>query len=202
MWIRFFCFALGYALGSVLTAELVTRAAVGKRPAELGTGNPGMANVTAQLGLKAGLAVLAGDLAKTAAACLAARALWPQGGVLAALYAGLGAVAGHNWPAWNGFRGGKGVAATCAALVLAAPGWGLLACCCGGAAVLCTGWLPLGAALIPLAFVPMAFGALGAEAGLAAVCLAAVMLCRHRRGLGRVLHGEEPRTLQVFFREK
>lgn len=198
---RLFCLALGYALGSFLTAEVVTRAAAGKRPAQLGTGNPGMANVAAQLGLKAGLAVLAGDLAKTAAACALARALWPGGGALAALYTGLGAAAGHNWPAWNRFRGGKGVAVTCAALVLAAPGWGLLADALGGAVVLCTGWLPLGAAVIPLAFVPMAFAALGGEAGALALALAALMLARHRRGLRRILRGQEARTMQLFFKK-
>lgn len=92
------------------------------------------------------------------------------------------------------------MAVTCAALVLAAPGWGLLADSIGGAAVLCTGWLPLGAVLIPAAFIPMAFGALGGEGGLLAAILAAVMLSRHWRGLRRVLRGEEKRTLQLFFK--
>lgn len=201
MWHRIGCAVLGYVAGSFLTAELVTRAAVGKRPAQLGTGNPGTANVMAQLGPKAGLAVLTGDLAKTVLACLAARVLWPGGGALAALYAGLGAAAGHNWPVWNRFRGGKGVAVTCAALVMAAPVWGILSNVLGAAVVLCTGWLPLAAVVLPLAFVPMAFAALGAEAGWLAAALAAMMLTRHRRGLRRVLRGSEPRILQRFFRQ-
>ena len=89
----------------------------------------------------------------------------------------------------------------CATLVLAVPGWGLLADALGGAVVLCTGWLPLGAVVIPLAFVPMAFAALGGEAGALALALAAMMLARHRRGLLRILRGREARTLQLFFKK-
>ena len=136
---RLACILLGYLFGSFLTAEVVARVISGKSARQLGTGNPGMANIMAQLGKGAGLLTLAGDTLKTVAACGAAYyATAPLIGQASILYAGLGAVLGHNYPAWARFRGGKGVAVTCVWLVLYLPFWGTLCCIAGGALVL---WL-------------------------------------------------------------
>lgn len=134
---RLACILLGYLFGSFLTAEVVARVVSGKSARQLGTGNPGMANIMAQLGKGAGLLTLAGDTLKTVAACGAAYyATAPLIGQASILYAGLGAVLGHNYPAWARFRGGKGVAVTCVWLVLYLPFWGTLCCIAGGALVL------------------------------------------------------------------
>ena len=139
---RLACILLGYLFGSFLTAEVVARVVSGKSARQLGTGNPGMANIMAQLGKGAGLLTLAGDTLKTVAACGAAYyATAPLIGQASILYAGLGAVLGHNYPAWAGFRGGKGVAVTCVWLVLYLPFWGTLCCIAGGALVLWLGYL-------------------------------------------------------------
>lgn len=191
---RIVCLLAGYLCGCVLTAEAVARKAAGRSAGELGTGNPGMANIAAQLGVKWGAVVLAGDVAKTAAACLLCRLLlFPGLGALAALWAGLGTALGHNFPIWKGFRGGKGVAVTCAYQVLACPLWGALSGLVGLAAVCLTGYLPLGAALIPAAFLAPAFVFLGPEAGALALASSLLMLSRHIHGLGRIARGEEPR---------
>ena len=121
---RLLCLLLGYLCGCFLTAELVARARTGKSAAALGTGNPGMANLAHELGKGWGAVVLAGDIAKTALAFGLCRALFPALGGLSGLWAGLGAVLGHNFPLWRGFRGGKGVAVTCAALILFSPPMG------------------------------------------------------------------------------
>ena len=63
--LRAICLLTGYLLGGVLTAEAVARSLTGQSARALGTGNPGMANIMAQLGKSAGFAVLAGDAAKT-----------------------------------------------------------------------------------------------------------------------------------------
>jgi glycerol-3-phosphate acyltransferase PlsY len=101
----------GYLAGSVLTADLVARAASRHAAAvdirAVGSGNPGAANVMANLGTAWGLAVLAGDIAKGILAALVGRVIAGPAGAYAA---GIGAVAGHCFPAWSGFRGGKGVA--------------------------------------------------------------------------------------------
>ena len=51
---------------------------------------------------------------------------------------------GHNWPFWNKFRGGKGVAVSCTWLILYPLITGALCCLAGGGAVLLSGYLPLG----------------------------------------------------------
>ena len=193
---RLLCLLVGYLCGCFLTAELVARARTGKSAAALGTGNPGMANLAHELGKGWGAVVLAGDIAKTALAFGLCRALFPALGGLSGLWAGLGAVLGHNFPFWRGFRGGKGVAVTCAALILFSPLWGTAACLSGLAVTLLSGWLPLGAVVIPALFVPPAFLCRGREAGLLALILALIMLSRHIRGLGRILRGEEERKFR------
>lgn len=122
-----FSLLLGYAFGNILTAEIVIRKALGKTVFEVGTGNPGMANVMARVGFKEGAIVLAGDLAKTVLPCVIARfLLFPGNRYEAAAFAGLGAVLGHNFPIWHKFKGGKGVSATCAAIFCVQPAVGIL----------------------------------------------------------------------------
>jgi acyl phosphate:glycerol-3-phosphate acyltransferase len=101
--------ALGYALGTFPTAALVARRASGGTVdlRTSGSGNPGSANALNVLGARAGAAVLAGDVGKGALACGLGGLL---GGPAGAHLAGTAAVAGHCYPVWNGFSGGKGVA--------------------------------------------------------------------------------------------
>lgn len=103
--------AVGYLLGMFPTADIVARR-TGDGTTDLratGSGNPGTANAMNVLGARAGLTVLAGDVAKGVVACAAGAAL---AGPVGAHVGGTAAVAGHCFPATNGFRGGKGVAAS------------------------------------------------------------------------------------------
>lgn len=191
---RIFCLIIGYFCGCFLTAEMVACLTTGESTRNLGSGNPGMANIASQLGLKWGAMVLAGDVGKVAIACLLCRVLlFPGLGQLGVLWSGLGAVLGHNFPFWRRFRGGKGVAATCACLVFTTPVWGGISCLVGLAVVVLTGYLPLGAVVIPVIFLPQAFFALGMEAGTLALVLTLLMLTRHIRGIQRVARGVERR---------
>lgn len=67
---RIFCILTGYLCGSFLTAELVAQERIGKSAFEIGTGNPGMANLAEQGGVGCAFRVLAGDVGKTLLACL------------------------------------------------------------------------------------------------------------------------------------
>ena len=115
---------LGYLLGSIPFGLLLTRA-IGVDIRSIGSGNIGATNVlrTGNRPLAATTLVL--DAAKGAAAVLIARYLW---GEEAALVAGLAAFAGHIFPVWLSFRGGKGVATYIG--VLLALNWivGLIFC--------------------------------------------------------------------------
>ena len=178
---RIICLLMGYALGNFMTAEVVTRRLTGRPCAKLGkTGNPGMANVMRALGMKAGIAVLIGDILKTALSMLLAWLVFDAGlGRLSMFYAGLGAVVGHDFPAWLKMgRGGKGVTCCCTLLIVFSP-WGLLACIIGMITVFVTKYLCIGGIVIPAAFLIPAFAVYGPEIGLLTVILTGLCFCKH-----------------------
>jgi len=102
-------FGLGYLLGTVQSADVVSRFAAGGRVnlRESGSRNPGAVNAGRVLGATAGRAVLVADVAKAYVACAGGRAI---AGDLGAHGGGVAAVIGHCYPAWRGFDGGKGLA--------------------------------------------------------------------------------------------
>ena len=191
---RLFSVLIGYGFGNLLTACIVTKCHDGRSPFEMGSGNPGMANVMAQCGFKPGICVLIGDLIKTLIPCLLCRfVLFPENGMTACLYAGLGVVLGHNFPIWHRFRGGKGVSATCAAMFCIHPLLGIAAMLVGMFIVFGTKYLSIGAAFIPVAFIPMTYFMAGSEGALVYVLLSASMLFAHRMDFVRIRRGEEER---------
>jgi glycerol-3-phosphate acyltransferase PlsY len=100
---------VGYVIGMFPSADLVTRLAT-RGAVDLrasGSGNPGGLNAARVLGKKWGLLVIVLDTAKGALAGFVGLAFGDAG----AYAAGTAVIAGHCWPVWNGFRGGKGVAA-------------------------------------------------------------------------------------------
>lgn len=193
------CIALGYFCGSFLTADLVVRARTGK-PRWDSFGNPGTANVMSRLGTRCGIIVLCGDILKTVLACICGFYLLPGPERLGVLYTGFGAVIGHCWPVWKGFHGGKGVACVGVAAVLFSPAIGLGALIGGGAAVLVSGYLAIGSAVIATLLPSLA---LLLERGMqpTAVLAAAgaVLLLRHRKNFVRIVNGEEQR--KKFFKQ-
>lgn len=192
---RILCVLLGYFFGCFMTAELVTRKVVGKRAGEIGSGNPGTANIGASLGVKWAAVVLAGDILKTAIPCLLCRfVLFNELGVLAILYTGFGAAIGHNFPFWNRFKGGMGVAVTCTYVVISIPVWGLLANIAGLTAVMATGYLAVGAVLIPVIHTAAVFLICGAEAGAVAIAGMALLISRHMGSFRRIRNKKEKKT--------
>ncbi len=103
--------AIGYLVGTFPTADLVARRASGGliNLRQSGTGNPGGANAVKVLGKQAGSVVIAGDIAKGAIASAIGAVV---AGPIGAHVGGTSSVIGHCYPVWNGFRGGKGVAAS------------------------------------------------------------------------------------------
>lgn len=117
---RIFCMAIGYVFGLFQTAFFYGKAH-GIDIRQHGSGNSGTTNALRVLGTKAGLIVFAGDCLKCMAAVWLVRLTFgtghPDTVYLLCLYAGMGAILGHNFPFYMGFKGGKGIAAT-AGLVL------------------------------------------------------------------------------------
>src|SRR5690242_16068498 len=115
---------LGYLLGSIPFGLLLTRMAGLGDIRKIGSGNIGATNV-----LRTGNKALAGatlllDGLKGAAAVLLAMWLGDRDAVL---WAGAGAVLGHAFPVWLGFRGGKAAATSYGVLIAAAWPVGLAA---------------------------------------------------------------------------
>lgn len=193
---RILCLLIGYLCGNLVTGEIVTRACTGRPASELGTsGNPGMANVMASIGMKEGLIVLAGDIAKVIAATVLARYLFGKDlGNLSVCWAGLGATLGHNFPFWMKFKGGKGVATTCSTVVLCSPVWGLTAMLAGLLTVFATQLLSIGGVVIPLVYTVLAFVFLGREAGILGIVLTLMMLQRFWKDLREIPSGEAEKT--------
>ena len=110
---------IAYLLGSIPTAYIIGRVTLGKDIRRLGDENSGAGNAYRELGPKAGIIVFFVDTAKGTAAVLIAQAgLLSQNWVMAT---GLAAVIGHNWPAFLGFRGGRGVATAIGILFVLIP---------------------------------------------------------------------------------
>jgi glycerol-3-phosphate acyltransferase PlsY len=112
---RIICLFMGYLLGMFQTAYIYGRAH-GIDIRKMGSGNAGTTNTLRVFGTKAGLIVFAGDVIKCALAVVLARIIFggsrPDIKYLLMLYGAAGAILGHNFPFYMGFRGGKGIAAT------------------------------------------------------------------------------------------
>ena len=117
---------VAYLIGSIPFGYLIVRLAGRGDVRETGSGGTGATNVTRRAGKVAGLSTLVLDAAKGALAVLVAgvamsqqRATINVRWVVAA--AAVAAIAGHIFPVWLKFRGGKGVATAAGAFFMVAP---------------------------------------------------------------------------------
>lgn len=193
---RLLSLLIGYILGCFLTAELVSYGKTHQSIRTMGSRNPGMTNALRIYGKKWGLLVLMGDLVKTILACLLATFLFSLPHQLATLYAGLGTILGHNFPFWNGFHGGKGVACTCMTLFCFSPLFGLLSCVLGLIACLLSQYLAIGGTLIPAFFLVIAFFVYH-QLVITLLCLIIflLMLGKSAASLKHIFNGTEERGL-------
>jgi len=185
---------IGYVAGSIPFGLLLTRAAGLGDVRNIGSGNIGATNVlrTGNKGLAAGTLLL--DLLKGLAPVIAAGMIWAgdMSDVAKAFAAG-GAVIGHCYPVWIGFKGGKGVATNAgvsfglawpiglayALIWLAMLGIFRISSLAGMSAVVAA------AAASALFGYPQFFPVLAAIAGL--------IIYLHRANIARLMKGEEPK---------
>ncbi len=182
--------AAAYLLGSIPFAFLAGRSR-GVDLRTIGSGNLGAANVFRALGRGMGIAVMAADIGKGVAAVLIARALtddpWP------AIAAGA-AVAGHVFPVWMGFKGGKGVAVGGGAVIGLMPLASLILLPFWLAVVLVSRFTSLGSILGAIVATPVvwALGYSTANVVFTAIASAAVLVL-HRGNIVRLAQGRENR---------
>jgi len=188
---------VAYLLGS-LSGSLLLGRSRGVDIRTQGSGNAGGTNALRTQGWKFALGVVLVDVGKGALAAWLALRFAPTDGPLSpytvALAAALGAVIGHVWPVWHGFRGGKGVGTLLGALLVlwpAAVPWMLLAWV---VVLVTTGYVGLASVIAVALLVPLAWW-MGAEpARLWFACIAALLvLFTHRGNLQRLRAGSESR---------
>lgn len=116
---RLFCLIIGYGLGCLQSAYFVGKFFGHIDIREYGSGNAGFTNTSRVLGRKLGAIVFIFDLFKVILAYYICTMLFKGSGTfvdgsshLPGIYAGVGAVLGHNFPFYINFKGGKGIACT------------------------------------------------------------------------------------------
>lgn len=200
---RLICLLLGYLFGLFQSAFFIGKC----RHIDIrtkGSKNAGTTNALRVMGWRAGAATFAGDFLKAVLVILLVGRLFGKEHFhLWAVYAGLGATLGHNYPFYMGFKGGKGIAVM--AGIIAAFGTAFIPIPLAGfiVPVLLTGYISLGSLLASLLFLTetilfVTTGAFGAPGGIAGVELCAVtgVICllawwRHRSNIARLRSGNE-----------
>jgi glycerol-3-phosphate acyltransferase PlsY len=188
--------AIGYLLGSIPTGLLVGRFARGIDIREYGSGKTGFTNVVRTAGVCWAAVALLGDLAKGVVPVVIARVLSDEPYVQTV--AGLAAVAGHDWPVYAGFRGGRGVATSFAGALAMNPiaaaamipvGVGLVAVT-RIMSVMSVGMAPV----LAVVFVVLAAAGIHPWAyAVYTIVAAALVVVLHRENLKRLLAGTEPK---------
>ena len=111
---KLICLLIGYVFGLFQTGYFYGKIN-GVDIRNLGSGNAGTTNALRTLGVKAGIITLLGDVLKCVIAVLVVKGIYSDTHAdvlpLLSIYAGFGAVLGHNYPITLGFKGGKGIAA-------------------------------------------------------------------------------------------
>ncbi len=206
---RIICIVVGYLCGLFQTAYIYGKSK-GIDIREKGSGNAGTTNTLRTFGLKAGIMVLAGDILKCAAACVAARYIIapnmaPDMSYLLVMYAAAGAILGHNFPFYMNFKGGKGIAATAGLIICFHWHFFIMGVIVFFGTFFTTHYVSLGSLLVYAAFVVqiIAEGQMGVfgmpqaalyEMYIVAGGLAGMGYYKHRENIGRLLRGEERKT--------
>jgi len=128
---RFICLLIGYAFGLIQTGYIYGKMR-GVDIRKEGSGNAGSTNALRTMGIKAGLVTLLGDCFKCVFAVVTVYLIYGKTYAdifpLLAMYAGMGAVLGHNYPFYLNFKGGKGIAATAGLILSTTNVWMVLIC--------------------------------------------------------------------------
>jgi acyl phosphate:glycerol-3-phosphate acyltransferase len=184
---------IGYLLGSIPFGYLLVRIFHGEDIRQTGSGNIGATNVS-RTSLALGIVTLLFDAGKGLGAVLLARFVFP-GNTAAAPAAALFAVAGHVYPVWLKFRGGKGVATGLGSFILLAPKSVVICIAIFLALVALFRYVSL-ASMGAVALLPILIFVLTPrtpEVSLVALFAALLILIQHRGNMGRLLSGVEPR---------
>src|ERR1700751_3431178 len=209
---EFLLIILAYLIGSTPTSVWVSKRFFGIDIRDYGRGNAGATNTYRVLGAKWGTLVMVVDMVK--------------GGIATSLYIfipyyaaktndidltnfmiglGLAAVAGHIFPIWAGFKGGKGVATLFGMILAIQP---LVAVCCVGVFLLVlylTRFVSLSSILASVAFAVFILYIFDAKETLYrgfAIAVALLVVLTHQKNITRLLKGNENKVPILRYRDR
>lgn len=179
--------AAGYLAGNISPATIMGKLH-GVDIRSEGSGNPGTTNVLRTLGPGAAACTLLIDVLKGAVPVLLGGLI---GGDFVACICGTAAFLGHIWPVAFKFKGGKGIATGFGVLI--AFNWvtGLICMACALAGAALSKRMSVGS-IAAAAALPVSMFFTAREYFVWSLCLATVVIWRHRSNLGRLIRGEEP----------
>ena len=190
-----------YLIGSVSFAVVVSRLMGLPSPHSYGSGNPGATNVLRSGNKNAAILTLLGDAAKGGFALWLAQRIGASEfaaaygvGVLALAAVALAAFLGHLFPLYFRFRGGKGVATAAGILLVMNVEMGAAILGIWIAVALVTRYSSLAAIVAALAAPVLAMAVLGQSwYALAVLCMALLLIWRHRGNISKLRAGTESR---------
>jgi len=187
--------AVGYLLGSIPSGFLAGRWLKGIDLRDYGSGSTGATNVLRNVGKAPALVVFLVDVGKGALAVLLAKSFgmsaWLQ------VLAGLAALAGHIWPMWLGWKGGKAVATGFGMFLGLA--WPVGLACFGlFMAVISIFRIVSLSSVVAAIGLPVLMVISGGSSAYVVVSLVAslMVLWRHRSNIQRLIAGTEPQIGQ------
>ena len=203
---RLICVMIGYAFGLIQTGYIYGKTQhidIRKQ----GSGNAGTTNALRTMGWKAGAITFLGDCFKCVLAVVVVHLIYSgsQKEILPvlAMYAGMGAVLGHNYPFYLKFRGGKGIAATAGLIISTTNIWIVLICLAVFAGLVAiTRYVSAGSLMVVIVYLicVVTYGQMGGygvtqdylhEIYAIAVLLVISAFFKHRENIRRLLSGTE-----------
>ena len=202
---RIICLVIGYIFGLFQTGYIVGKLHhIDIR--QQGSGNAGSTNAVRVMGWKAGLCTFAGDVLKCVLAICLTRYIYRDTAYapMLAMYAGVGATLGHNFPFYLKFKGGKGIAVLAGLVVATHPVLVPIPLACFLIASILTRYVSLGSLLAATTFFMeiILYGEMGGlgmslnyriETYVLACVIMVLAWFRHKENIKRLIAGTENR---------
>lgn len=187
-------FVLAYLFGSIPSGYWIGKIFYKKDILKLGSGNIGTTNTFRTLGVFPGIVVLILDLCKGILGASMAN-IWGNAPHWSYMVVGLGAILGHTFSMWIGFKGGKAVATSVGVLLLYSPSMFIAAVIAFLSSILLTSMVSIGSMLgFTVVTLLSAFWLHDWLLTIIAFVLTIFVFYRHRGNISRILKGTESKV--------
>lgn len=185
--------AIGYLLGTFSTGTIVARLYGNLDLRKTGSGNTGTTNALRSLGWLPGILTLVGDCLKGVLGAWIGKML---GGQIGMLLGGGFAVAGHDFPVFTRFKGGKGIATSLGATIVICPPVAPWLVVIAIALLIATHIMSVGTLAASLSYLPLMLIYRPADLSMSrcvvfSLVLMVMSFARHHQNIRRLLHGQE-----------